>query len=300
MARKDSDFCESVRAKIKKWDGAFKQNQDQYHDFNYFTFVDQWGDDEQYNFQELNKTPLTVNKMATLSNHLLGEQRQNTPNLEVVPMQDAPVTEIQIRESILKDIMFSSDSRVIYQTAFQQAIVGGFGAFYVDHDYVDNESFDQQIYIHAIDDPTLAYWDMSAKNTNKTDGMYAGLRIRMSRAMLTSLYGKSIAKKIEKNFKNSSTKYDIDMPGPTFVYDDDNSVTVIHHFEKKTKFKHIYQLSNGRIVDDEEIEYLKTTNEYDEVILIDNDEVVFTEQERKVAVTTIKRYKICGDYIGCF
>ena len=31
------------------------------------------------------KIPLSFNKVAPLANHLIGEQRQNTPNLQVMP-----------------------------------------------------------------------------------------------------------------------------------------------------------------------------------------------------------------------
>ena len=55
---------------------------DQYHMMNNFVWGKQWTEDEETTLTNNKKIPLTANKLPTLINYLLGEQQQNTPQLQ--------------------------------------------------------------------------------------------------------------------------------------------------------------------------------------------------------------------------
>jgi hypothetical protein len=85
MARKAPNIAKEARIACEKWRQYFKYNIDQYHRMHSFVMGRQWTDDEEDMLKTYKKVPLQFNKLATLVNSLLGEQQQNTPQLEVVP-----------------------------------------------------------------------------------------------------------------------------------------------------------------------------------------------------------------------
>ncbi len=170
MARKDAAKCKEVKDLIEKWRDNFKDNIANYHKWFNFVMGNQWEDNEEDVLKQYKKTPLVMNKLSPLAKHILGEQRQNTPNLQAIPDEDADVKTVATRDALIKHIMFSSDAKVVYQTAFQQALVGGFGAYYIDTDYVNNKSFDQEPVPTAIRDATKCYWDISALTPSSSAG----------------------------------------------------------------------------------------------------------------------------------
>ena len=153
-------------------------------------------EEEEDVFKTNKKVPLQFNKVATIVNTLVGEQQQNTPQLQVVPMENCDQETAKLRELIIKDIMLSTNAKTVYQVAAEQSFVGGFGAFIIATDYINNKSFDLDIVYRYVKDPTRCYWDVSAETINKTDGMYAGYLTRMSRQKFREVYGKDIEKKI--------------------------------------------------------------------------------------------------------
>ena len=96
MARKDIDKCQDIRQKIEFWDNYWKDNKDTYNEFNQFVWGNQWLDDEARVFETYKKIPLTMNKIAPLLNHLVGEQRQNTPSIECIPDNSVPPETVEV------------------------------------------------------------------------------------------------------------------------------------------------------------------------------------------------------------
>ncbi len=137
-----------------------------------------------------------MNKIAPLLNHLVGEQRQNTPSIECIPDNTVPPEVVDVREALVKDITFESYAKVVYQTGFQCAASGGYGAWYLDTEYESDDSFLKCIRIREGKIPTRFFWDPSAKTPCKTDGMYAGYRDRMSRRKFSAIHGKKLERDI--------------------------------------------------------------------------------------------------------
>lgn len=288
MAKKDPKITHKIRNRIEKWDKYWRINREQYHEWIGFVMGDQWREDESRLFERYNKIPLTFNKLGALTNHLLGEQRQNTPTLQVVPDESVPEQTAQIRSALVKNITLDSSSSVVYQHAYQCSVIGGYGAYGIKTDYEDDYSTNQEIQIYRINDPTRAYWDVSAESICKTDGMSAGLRTRMSRRKFRSVYGKKIESSIGADALNNDVSLN---------FADDDSITIIDDYERIYDTVKIYKLSNGKTIEKEEMEIL-------ERITIDNVEMIMYEHEpvtitatRSVDRYKIKHRKIAGDYI---
>ena len=132
MAKKAEKLAHQARLACEKWREYFKFNIDQYHMMHTFVWGQQWTDDEEDMLKTFRKVPLVSNKLAAMANSLCGEQQQNTPQLQVVPMTNCDEQTAKIRELIIKDIMFSTSAHTVYQVAAAQAFIGGFSAFCID------------------------------------------------------------------------------------------------------------------------------------------------------------------------
>ena len=270
MARKDPDKARKVRELVKKWDDYWRLNNEQYHEYTGFVMGNQWREDESRLFERYNKIPLTFNKLAPLIAHILGEQRQNTPSLQVTPDDSVPEQTAEIREALIKNITFDSDAKVVYQTAFQQALIGGFGAYRIDTEYDDEYSFNQNIVFRKVNDPTRCYWDIGSENPCKTDGTHSGFRVKMSRKKFRSIYGKKVEQSV------GTSMYEDD--GAAFF--DDDSITIINHYERVYDRVKIYQLSTGDIIEADEFNDLPRIMVDDNEVILYKGDPVTVEQSR--------------------
>jgi len=339
MVRKAEKLARSARIACEKWQEYFRTNIDEYHRIHNFVLGKQWTDDEEDILKTYKKVPLQFNKLATLINTLLGEQQQNTPQLQVVPLENCDQEVAKLRETIVKDIMFSTNAKTVYQIAATQAFVGGFGAFAWKTDYMYDTSFDLDIIPQSFKDATRCYWDVSAERPNKTDGMHCGYMSRMSRAKFRSLYGKDAESKVVSEGEITASEDEIALAvqpgtgGTEFSWADDDSITVLDHFVRKHTNTTLYKLSNGRSLDQDELdELIESSIEHnammqeqqmmqmmqpdqqqmpqdqdmeqqpgmdntDIMTLYDDGEPVRIEDSRPIKKCRIKHYKIAGEYV---
>lgn len=338
MARKNERIARRARVACEKWRESFKFNIDLYHMMHTFVLGQQWTDDEQEEMvKTFRKVPLQSNQLSSLSNALSGEQQQNTPQLQVVPMTNCDEQTAKLRELIVKDIVFSTDATTTYQVAAQQAFIGSFSAFCVDTEYAHQKSFEQDIVYRYFKDATRTYFDESAESINKTDGMHAGFITRMSRKKFRAVYGKELEDKIVKTMSPSQTVEEIALAvqpsegEDPFTWADNDAITIIDHYERKYVKDTLYKLSNNETVNQEELDELiedsqqmgmpymqdmepiaqdagtegeditgdeKSLDPEDQILTLYRDGVpVRIVEKRDAKRYKVMHYKIAGDYI---
>lgn len=288
MARKDPKVAQKIRNRAQKWDKAWKINRDQYNEEMNFVMGNQWKEDESKLFERYNKIPLTVNKLGALANHMVGEQRSNTTQLQILPDESVPEQTAQIRSALIKNISLNSITEIVYQHAYFCAVVGGYGAAAVRTKYTDDYSFDQDIEIYKINDPTRCYWDLSAEDVSKIDGMYAGFRSRMSRKKFRGVYGK----KTELSIGTDSLNEDVSLN-----FADDDSITIYDDYERKYDTETIYELSNEKVITQEEMDDLERMEIDGVEMLMYEGAPVTILRDRDSPRYKVKYRKIAGDYI---
>lgn len=340
MAKKAERIAQKARLCAEKWRQYFQTNINEYHRLHDFILGKQWTEDEEDMLKTYKKIPLVSNKLATLANSLLGEQQQNTPQLQVVPMTNCDDEVASLREMIVKDLMFSTPAKTAYQVSASQAFIGGFGAFAWITKYAHSKSFDLDMECKYFKDATRCYWDLSAEHINKTDGMYCGWLSRMTRAKFRDLHGRNIEEKILTESGITQSKEEIAlatdtnaMAGGVFNWADDEAITIIDHFIRKPVTDTLYKLSNGAILNQEEMDEMvehsrnisaqmqesmgfdaaiidedgnpmaademavDAEDDADLITLYDGDEPVRIEDSREIKRYKIIHYKIAGDYI---
>lgn len=192
---------------------------------------------------------------------VVNDMRQNTPSINVLPGEgnDADAETAKIFKGLIRNIEYKSNADEVYDTASEYSVRGGLGFALVDHDYIDESSFLQELKLRRVHNPLSIYLDPSYVQCDGSDAEYG-----------------FILDKINK--KDFERKY----PGKLFMSFDadkeakgDEQITIAELFLKTYSKSEVALLDNGEVVP------------YGEKI-----QAVSKREIRKV---TIKRIKYSGD-----
>lgn len=155
------------------WDGYFGENLVRGKDDMNFVIRDQWSAVERSEFSRLFKPAMQFNKLYDPIKKVLGEQRNNKPDLIVRSLTGkSDQKQIDLRADLVRTISYQSQNDLVYQTAFKQALMMGFGAFEIVLDYESPKSFDQVIRYELIPDIFRTSFDPVALKPHKGDGNF--------------------------------------------------------------------------------------------------------------------------------
>jgi Phage P22-like portal protein len=159
-----------------------------------FVGGDQWPVELQ-NSRSLESRPvLTINKLDGYCRQVVNQIKQQRPRPKVHGMNsDADEKTAQVIQGLIRHIEANSRADNAYDTAADYAVRMGWGFIRVRTDYVSTDSFDQEIYIDAIDNPFTVYYD---ENSVAPDGSDA------ERCLITTMMRK---KDFEKLYPDSDT-----------------------------------------------------------------------------------------------
>jgi hypothetical protein len=116
---------------------------------------------------------MTFNKLYDTTKKVVGEQRKNKPDLMVRSLTGkADQKQIDLRADLVRTISYQSENDLIYQTAFKQALMMGYGAFEICLEYENAKSFNKIIKYELIPDVTRTSFDPTAMKPHKGDGNF--------------------------------------------------------------------------------------------------------------------------------
>jgi hypothetical protein len=159
-----------------------------------FVGGDQWPVELQ-NSRNLESRPvLTINKLDGYCRQVVNQIRQQRPRPKVHGMNSqADEKTAQVIQGIIRHIEANSRADNAYDTAADYAVRMGWGYIRLRTDYVSEDSFDQEIFIDAVDNPFTVYYDI---NSVAPDGSDA------ERCLITTMMPK---KEFEKLYPDSDT-----------------------------------------------------------------------------------------------
>jgi hypothetical protein len=170
----ESEVLEKAREDLVLWDGYFNENIVRGKDDMDFVLRDQWSAVERSEFNRLFKPAMQFNKLYDVTKKVVGEQRKNKPDLIVRSLTGKSTQEqINLRADLVRTISYQSQNDLVYQTAFKQALMMGFGAFEITLDYENPRSFNQVIRYELIPDVTRTSFDPTALKPHKGDGNFS-------------------------------------------------------------------------------------------------------------------------------
>jgi hypothetical protein len=210
-----------------------------------FAAGDQWPVEIQ-NSRVLEARPcLTVNKVDAYCRQLTNQMRQQRPRIKVHGMNtESDAKMAQIIQGICRHIEIQSDADAAYDKAGDFAVRMGWGYWRVTTDYVRDDSFDQEIYIRAIDNPFTVYFD---PNSVLPDGSDA------ETVLITTVISKD---NFRKMYPDAETEQGFTMRGtgdtnPEWVMKED--IRLAEYFYTERKSIKVHLLSDGSSVKSDEL-----------------------------------------------
>jgi hypothetical protein len=241
MAYQDEDGANAkINEAIKFWrlvnDSDSTNRAEALNDIK-FAAGDQWPVEIQ-NSRNLESRPcLTINKIDAYIRQVTNQQRQQRPRIKVHPVNNLADYKIaQVIEGITRHIEVNSSADTAYDTAFEYAVRMGWGYWRVNYKYVREDSFDQEIYIDAIDNPFTVYFD---PNSIRPDGSDA------ERCLITTVLDKKIFREMYPgandgaNFQQRSTGDD------TAAWITKEDIRIAEYFWIERERAKLYLLSDG-------------------------------------------------------
>jgi len=186
----DESIIDEAKDFLKLCNDADTMNrQEALEDLKFVSGGDQWPVDLQ-NSRNLESRPvLTINKLDGYCRQVTNQQRQQRPRIKVHPTNtQADVKTAQIVEGICRHIEINSNADNAYDTAFDHAVRMGWGFWRVTTDYVKQDSFDQEIFIEAIQNPFTVYFDPNSEAVDGSDADRCLITTMMSKAKFRELY----------------------------------------------------------------------------------------------------------------
>ncbi len=169
----EAEVLHKCREDLGIWQGYFGENMVRGKDDMNFVLRDQWSAVERSEFNRLFKPAMTFNKLYDTTKKVVGEQRKNKPDLMVRSLTGKSTQkQIDLRADLVRTISYQSQNDLIYQTAFKQALLMGYGAFEISLEYENYKSFNQVIRYDLIPDVSKTSFDPTAMKPHKGDGNF--------------------------------------------------------------------------------------------------------------------------------
>jgi hypothetical protein len=169
-SEKDPLFTEAMR-RYKASVEATQENRRDMIDDQRFAAGDQWPDDVKA--MRVGRPMQTVNRLPAFIDQIVGDARQNKVAIKVFAGEDGDVDVAQIYSGLIRSIENRSNADFAYDTALEQSATYGFGAWRIKTQYVDDNSFDQEIVIERIQNSLNVHFDPSSIQPDYSDAEYA-------------------------------------------------------------------------------------------------------------------------------
>lgn len=116
---------------------------------------------------------LTINKVRLHNRIIINEAMQNKSSIKIRPTGgEATYESSQVMQAIIRRIEYISKADIAYRTAIKHQVEGGFGYVTLTTDYVNDNSFDQDIYIKRVRDPLMIYLDPDSVDPDGLDANF--------------------------------------------------------------------------------------------------------------------------------
>jgi hypothetical protein len=123
-------------------------------DMRFARLGEQWPDAVKAQREKEGRPCLTINKLPAFIRQVTNDARQNSPSIKFHPVGDGASKEVaEILDGLTRNIEYTSNADVAYDTALDHAVTAGFGYYRVVTDYAADDVFDQDIKIECIQNP---------------------------------------------------------------------------------------------------------------------------------------------------
>lgn len=204
-----------------------------------FSFGEQWPAAMKMARQQEGRPALTINKTDTFVRSVVNNMRSQRPRIRVHPVSDgACVKKADVIEGLMRHIEVNSNADLAYDTAGEFQVRAGEGYWRVASRYVDDDSFDQELYIDRIRNPFTVYMDPSATMPDGSDAEWCLITSSMKKETFRKKYPR--AKVADVN--------DLGPGDDKAVWASAENVVVAEYYRFEDRADELWLLSNGQKV----------------------------------------------------
>jgi hypothetical protein len=217
---------------------------------------------------------LTYNQVRQHNLQVINDARQHKAQIKVTPTGGrASYEAAQVFSGIIRRIEYQSKAVDAYATATYHQVESGIGYCRVDTGYVNDQSFDLELFIKRVKDPRTIYMDPDCELYDKSDAMFAFVFEDIERSRYEDEYGK----------EDQAAPAALDH---TDGWNDRDHVRIAEYWRVVITSSTIHRLRDGTVVRDDEI-----PSE-----LRDQVKGLITKS-REVQERTVEWFKFAGDKI---
>lgn len=157
----DDDLLKDAREAFDRAAQAESKNRENWvADVRFARLGEQWPDAVRKQREAEGRPCLTLNKLPAFIRQVTNDARQNSPSIKFHPVGDgADKATAKVLDGLVRNIEYTSNADVAYDTALEHAVTGGFGYFRISTEYAGDDTFDQDIRIERIANPLSVYGD---------------------------------------------------------------------------------------------------------------------------------------------
>ncbi|MGB4498529.1 MAG: portal protein [Methylococcaceae bacterium] len=199
---------------------------------------EQW-DDSVKRQREIDGRPcLTINKLPAYIRQVVNDSRQNKPSIRCHPVDSNSDTDTaEILNGLIRNIEYTSNADIAYDTALEDAVTMGFGYWRVSIDYAYDDTFDMDLCIERIANPFSIYGDPDSDCADSSD---------WNCAFVTELITKD---EFESRWKDKDAVNWEGYEQLSEPWIDGEKVLICEYWKREESTREIVQLSDGSVLD---------------------------------------------------
>jgi len=220
-------------------------------DIKFSRMGEQWPEEIVTQRNKTRRPCLTINKLPAFIRQVVNDSRQNKPSIKVHPVDSgADVKTADVINGLIRNIEYTSNADVAYDTAIEASVSGGFGYWRIAIDYAYDDSFDMDLCIKRVSNQFSVYGDPNSTEADSSDWDDAFVIDRMPKDAFKRKY------KGKKNKDDAPVCVDFDNDAWSNADDwlDDDTVQIAEWWNREEVDKEIVKLSNGQTYAREDIE----------------------------------------------
>lgn len=188
--------------------------------------------------RELDRKPsLTINKTRQHCLQIINDARQNQVEIRVDPVgNNATYESAQCMQDLIRHIEYQSQAQDVYINAVEFQVTTGIGYWRVLTDYVDDDSFDQEIYLRRIKDPYMVALDPDINEFDGSDARFGFIYEDLPEELFQKRYPK---------FKDRASQSALNIGRDDSV--PDKHVRICEYYRRSEKSDTLY-LVNGETI----------------------------------------------------
>lgn len=211
-------------------------------DIRFARLGEQWPDSVKKQREREQRPCLTVNRLPSFIRQVVNDARQNKPSIKCHPADDeADVETAEIINGLIRNIEYTSNADVAYDTAIENSVTCGIGYWRVKLDYAHDDTFDMDLCIDRVSNVFSVYGDPHSVAADSSD---------WNQAFVTEMMKKTA---FEKKYKGAQP-VDWESLGYTTLkqpWAEGEQIMLAEYWDRSEVSRLIVALNDGSIIDAE-------------------------------------------------